>query len=82
MVKTMKRGWFGKRAKALSQEFRIYNLNERPVITPTPASKTWMKPPYGYIKINFDAAVLNGRVGFGVIARNPKGFCYRGQQWF
>lgn len=28
------------RAKALSQEFRIYNLNERPVIPPTPVSKT------------------------------------------
>ncbi|MFQ6662103.1 hypothetical protein Gotur_030023 [Gossypium turneri] len=41
-----------------------------------------MNPPYGYIKINFDAAVLNGRVGFGVIARNSKGFVIGGSSGF
>lgn len=39
-----------------------------------------MKPLIGYIKINFDVAISNGGVGYGVIVRDSDGFvtggCY------
>ncbi|MFQ6666796.1 hypothetical protein Gotur_033028 [Gossypium turneri] len=41
-----------------------------------------MKPPNGYVKINFDAAVLHGRMGFGVIARDSDGFIIGGSGGF
>ncbi|MBA0852462.1 hypothetical protein Goshw_005592 [Gossypium schwendimanii] len=36
------------------------------------------KPPTGVIKINFDAMVSNGRMGYGVIARDKDGFVVGG----
>ncbi|XP_012480864.1 uncharacterized protein LOC105795747 [Gossypium raimondii] len=49
---------------------------------PIPASKNWMKPPNGYVKINFDAAVLHRRMGFGFIARDSDGFVIGGSSGF
>ncbi|KAH1063719.1 hypothetical protein J1N35_028706 [Gossypium stocksii] len=66
------------REKALSNDFRIYNLVDPLVIPANPVSKCWMKPPHGYVKINFDAAVSNGRVGYGAIARDTDGFVLEG----
>ncbi|MBA0765323.1 hypothetical protein Gotri_014540 [Gossypium trilobum] len=41
-----------------------------------------MKPPNGYVKINFDAAVLHRRMGFGFIARDSDGFVIGGSSGF
>ncbi|KAK5838772.1 hypothetical protein PVK06_007510 [Gossypium arboreum] len=62
------------RAKTLSHDFRIHNLANKPVIPTTPACKKWVKPPDGYVTINFHTSVFNGNVGFGVIARDSDGF--------
>ncbi|MBA0739979.1 hypothetical protein Gogos_013204 [Gossypium gossypioides] len=68
------------RTQTLSNDFRIFNLNEPPVIPPTPVCKGWRKPPKYFIKINVDAAVLNRNVGYGAIVRDADGFvivgCY------
>ncbi|KAK5845498.1 hypothetical protein PVK06_001688 [Gossypium arboreum] len=52
--------------------------NEPPVIPSIPMHKRWTKPPDGVIKINVDAAVVNGNVGYGAIARNHDGFVIGG----
>ncbi|KAG8474548.1 hypothetical protein CXB51_031340 [Gossypium anomalum] len=52
------------RAQALSNEFRIFNLNDPPVIPPT--------------LVNIDAAILDGCVGYGVIVRDADGFVLSG----
>lgn len=69
------------RATMLSKDFRIYNLTEPAIIPPTLTIKEWRKPPSGYIKVNVDAAVINGSSGLGAIARDQDGFviggCYK-----
>ncbi|KAG8493007.1 hypothetical protein CXB51_012667 [Gossypium anomalum] len=69
------------RATMLRKDFRIYNLTEPAIIPPTLTIKDWRKPPFGYIKVNLDAAVINGSSGLGVIARDQDGFviggCYK-----
>ncbi|MBA0799836.1 hypothetical protein Gohar_010325, partial [Gossypium harknessii] len=62
------------RAKTLSNDFRIFNLVDPHAIPPIPVSKSWMKHPKGYVKINFDAAVSNGSLGYEAIARDSDGF--------
>ncbi|KAG8489401.1 hypothetical protein CXB51_017851 [Gossypium anomalum] len=52
------------------------------VIPATPVHNTWLKPPDGYVKINFDVAVSDGMVGFGVIARDSDGFVISGSGGF
>lgn len=46
-------------------------------VVPRPApllQATWVRPPYGIYKLNFDAAVATtGEVGFGLIVRNMLG---------
>ncbi|MBA0763087.1 hypothetical protein Gotri_012603 [Gossypium trilobum] len=66
------------RAKNLSQDFRIHNLVYMPVIPAASIRKTWIKPPKGFIKINFVAALSNTMMGFGVIARDEDGFAIGG----
>ncbi|KAK5845497.1 hypothetical protein PVK06_001687 [Gossypium arboreum] len=52
--------------------------NEPPVIPSISMHKRWTKPPDGVIKINVNAAVVNGNVGYGAIARDHDGFVIRG----
>ncbi|KAK5836255.1 hypothetical protein PVK06_012029 [Gossypium arboreum] len=66
------------RAQTLSKEFRIFNLADPPALPPTPVRKSWTKPPKGVIKINVDPTVLNGKVGYGAIARDHDGFVIGG----
>ncbi|KAH1129699.1 hypothetical protein J1N35_001077 [Gossypium stocksii] len=66
------------RAHTLSNDFRIFNLNDPPVIPPKPVCKGWKKPPKDFIKINVDAAVVDRNVGYGVIARDDDGFVIAG----
>ncbi|KAL1173037.1 hypothetical protein V6Z11_A05G387200 [Gossypium hirsutum] len=66
------------RAQALSNDFRIFNLTEPPVIPPTLMNRTWKAPPTGYIKVNVDAAVSDGCSGFGIVVRDNDGFVMRG----
>lgn len=69
------------RVKTFSNDFRIFNLVDPHAIPPIQVSKSWMKPPKGYVKINFDTAVSNSSVGYEAIARDSDGFilgcCYR-----
>ncbi|KAG8492635.1 hypothetical protein CXB51_010097 [Gossypium anomalum] len=67
------------RAQALSNEFRIFNLNNPPVIPPKPSCKGWKKPLKDFVKINnVDAASSDGGVGYGVITRDADGFVLGG----
>ncbi|XP_017624865.1 uncharacterized protein LOC108468496 [Gossypium arboreum] len=66
------------RAQILSNEFRIFNLNEPSVIRPTLVCKGWRKHPKDFIKINVDATVLNRNVGYGAIVRDANGFVIAG----
>ncbi|KAK5838618.1 hypothetical protein PVK06_007352 [Gossypium arboreum] len=66
------------KARILSNDFRIFNLNDPPMIPPIPDRKGWKKPPDDFIKINVDAAVSKGEVGYGAIARGADGFILAG----
>ncbi|MBA0812633.1 hypothetical protein Gohar_026582, partial [Gossypium harknessii] len=70
------------RAQTLSKDFRIFDLNDPLVISLTPKCKGWKKPPKHFIKINVDAAALNGCVDYGVIARDVNGFVLTGSYSF
>lgn len=52
------------RAMNLSEDFRIHSLVNTLVILATPICKAWSKPLTGAIKINFDATVSNGKMGY------------------
>ncbi|MBA0748046.1 hypothetical protein Gogos_004902 [Gossypium gossypioides] len=62
------------RAKTLSNEFRIHNLVNDPLIPVTPVCKKWEKPPCGFVKVNFNDTVTPNRIGYGMIARDEHGF--------
>ncbi|MBA0786227.1 hypothetical protein Gotri_028235 [Gossypium trilobum] len=62
------------KARTLSQEFRICNLINDPLLSTNPTVKRWEKPPKGFVKINFNASVCNNRFGYGVIVRDEDGF--------
>ncbi|MBA0814565.1 hypothetical protein Gohar_020390, partial [Gossypium harknessii] len=62
------------RVKSLSKEFRIHNVINRPILPPHFVDKKWEKPPTDKVKINFDAAIINDKIGFGVLARDSEGF--------
>ncbi|KAK5819934.1 hypothetical protein PVK06_024969 [Gossypium arboreum] len=66
------------RATMLSKDFRIYNMTEPAIIPLTLTIKEWRKPLSGYIKVNVDAAVINGSSGLGTIARDQDGFIIGG----
>ncbi|KAG8497277.1 hypothetical protein CXB51_008562 [Gossypium anomalum] len=65
-------------AQTFSNEFKIFNLANPPVLPQNPVRKGWTKPPNGFVKINVDAVILNGNVGFGAIARDHDGFVLGG----
>ncbi|KAH1091666.1 hypothetical protein J1N35_018923 [Gossypium stocksii] len=66
------------RAQSLSSDFRFFNLSKPSVFNSSQDNKGWEKPQVGYIKVNVDAAVLNGCSGFGAIARDQDGFVIGG----
>ncbi|MBA0810516.1 hypothetical protein Gohar_002504, partial [Gossypium harknessii] len=66
------------RAKTLSQDFRIHNLINKPVLPITPTLKKWEKPICRTVKINFDVTVFNNKTCFGVIVCDSNGFVLGG----
>ncbi|KAH1047342.1 hypothetical protein J1N35_038126 [Gossypium stocksii] len=61
-------------ASKLSNEFRIYNPVNPPILAQIGETKKWERPPKGFIKINFDATVNDNRMGYVVIIRDEDGF--------
>ncbi|KAK5810896.1 hypothetical protein PVK06_026213 [Gossypium arboreum] len=57
---------------------RLHNFNHKPIIPLHPVCKNSKKQNLGWVKINVDATVSNGRMGFGVIARDDEGFVVDG----
>ncbi|XP_017628792.1 uncharacterized protein LOC108471728 [Gossypium arboreum] len=45
---------------------------------PKPMCKCWTKPPCGFVKVNVDAAISEGSIGYGVIARDTDSFVFGG----
>ncbi|MBA0686728.1 hypothetical protein Goari_014316 [Gossypium aridum] len=70
------------RAKTLSQDFRIHNMVNKPMLPLTTILKKWEKPLSGSVKINFNATVFNDKTGFGVIVRDSDGFVLGGSYGF
>ncbi|MBA0843757.1 hypothetical protein Goarm_000917 [Gossypium armourianum] len=62
------------RAAALSQEFRIFNLLEKPMLPKLVMEKVWKKPGERVIKINFDATTNGKKMSFRLVARDHDGF--------
>ncbi|MBA0579573.1 hypothetical protein Gorai_021825 [Gossypium raimondii] len=62
------------RAATLCHDFHIHNLLNKPLLPVITADKKWTKPPYGIVKINFDATVLMKKMGYGMLARDSDGF--------
>ncbi|MBA0766710.1 hypothetical protein Gotri_015728 [Gossypium trilobum] len=70
------------KARTLSQEFRICNLINDPLLSTNPVVKRWEKPLKGFVKINFVASICDNRVGYGVIARDEERFVLGGGRGF
>ncbi|MBA0549344.1 hypothetical protein Golob_020380, partial [Gossypium lobatum] len=64
------------RAATLCHDFRIHNLLNKPLLPVITTDKKWTKPPYGIVKINFDATVLMKKMGYGMFARDSDGFIF------
>ncbi|KAK5819935.1 hypothetical protein PVK06_024970 [Gossypium arboreum] len=66
------------RASNLSKEFRICNMLHEPLISQNIVEKRWVKPPKGFLKINFDATVGETRIGYGTVIKDEEGFVWGG----
>ncbi|MBA0818782.1 hypothetical protein Gohar_021576, partial [Gossypium harknessii] len=66
------------RALTLSNDFRLHNINNKPISPFNPVCQNWKKPNNGMIKINVDSTVSNGRMGFRVVAGDDEGFVVGG----
>ncbi|MBA0620496.1 hypothetical protein Godav_006203 [Gossypium davidsonii] len=66
------------RAKTLCQDFRIHNLVNKLVLPVTPICKNWEKPPYGFVKVNFDVIVSSNKICYGVVVWDSDGFVLGG----
>ncbi|MBA0869213.1 hypothetical protein Goshw_024842 [Gossypium schwendimanii] len=62
------------RPKSLSKEFRIHNMINRPILLPHIVDKKWKNLPIDKVKINFDAAIINDKIGFDILTRDSIGF--------
>ncbi|KAK5835894.1 hypothetical protein PVK06_011608 [Gossypium arboreum] len=62
------------RAFTLSNDFRVHNLSQKPIIPFTPAYNNWKKPEKAFVKVHVGATVSNGRMGYEVITRDEEGF--------
>lgn len=65
-------------AMAFGRDFRIHNLNNDPLLPKVSCPRKWNKPTGGCLKVNFDAAWLDWKVGMGFIAKDGDGFVHRG----
>ncbi|MBA0579417.1 hypothetical protein Gorai_021675, partial [Gossypium raimondii] len=70
------------RAKILSDDFRIHNTVNKPLLPLDPRVQKWEKPPIGYVKINVDVVETDNKIGFGVIIRDCDGFVIGGGTGF
>ncbi|XP_016667359.1 uncharacterized protein [Gossypium hirsutum] len=70
------------RASNLIKEFQICNMVNAPLISHTGLEKQWVKPPKGFIKLNFNATVGENRIGYGTIIRDEEGFVLGGSGGF
>ncbi|MBA0791243.1 hypothetical protein Gohar_015835 [Gossypium harknessii] len=70
------------RAKILSDDFRIHNTVNKPILPLDPRAQKWEKPPIGYVKINVDVVETDNKIGFGVIIRDCDGFVIGGGTGF
>lgn len=66
------------KAKSFSKDFHIHNMMNKPILPPQMVEKKWEKPPIDKVKVNFDAAMSNNKIGFGVFARDDEGFVVGG----
>ncbi|MBA0734267.1 hypothetical protein Gogos_018201 [Gossypium gossypioides] len=66
------------RAFTLSNDFRVHNLSHKPIIPFTPVCNNWKKEKKAFVKVNVDATLSNGKMGYGVIARDEEGFVVGG----
>ncbi|MBA0556090.1 hypothetical protein Golob_026223 [Gossypium lobatum] len=60
------------RAKSISKDFCFHNMINRPIL-PAQMVEKWEKPPIDKVKVNFDAAISNDKIGFSLLARDDKG---------
>ncbi|MBA0729358.1 hypothetical protein Golax_023381 [Gossypium laxum] len=67
------------RAAALRQDFRIFNLLEKPVLPRLVMEKVWKKLRQRVIKINFDATTNGRKMSFRLVARDHDGFVLGGR---
>lgn len=61
------------RAKALSDDFQIFNFINPPMLPKVLEKFSWDKPSRDVIKINVDAALDEDSTGIGIIARDWEG---------
>ncbi|XP_016704723.1 uncharacterized protein [Gossypium hirsutum] len=66
------------RALTLSNDFKIHNLSEKPMLPYQPIGRKWIKPPREMMKINVDVAIEEGKMGLGVIIKDEDGFVLGG----
>ncbi|KAA3470678.1 reverse transcriptase [Gossypium australe] len=67
------------RASCLSNDFRIFNMVEKPLLLISRERRGWKKLETDVIKVNFDAAFQDGQAYFGLIARENDGFVLGGR---
>ncbi|MBA0760028.1 hypothetical protein Gotri_022822, partial [Gossypium trilobum] len=70
------------KASNLSNEFRIYNPVNPPILAQIRDTKKWERLSKGIFRINFDATVNDNRMGYGVIIRDEDGFVLGGGEDF
>ncbi|KAA3469833.1 Transcription factor TFIIIB component B'' [Gossypium australe] len=66
------------RVSCLSNDFRIFNMIEAPMLPVLNKDRGWKKPKLGVIKVNFDAALQDNKACYGLVARDHDGFVLGG----
>ncbi|MBA0661886.1 hypothetical protein Goklo_006116 [Gossypium klotzschianum] len=67
------------RAATLSQDFRIFNLLKKPMLSKLVVEKVWKKPGQGVVKINFNTTANGRKMSFGLVAKDHDGFVLGGR---
>lgn len=70
------------RTLEFGRDFRIFNMNNAMMLPKEACSRSWLKLPDGFIKINVDDAWLDGKTGLGYVARDSDGFVHGGGMHF
>ncbi|MBA0750716.1 hypothetical protein Gogos_002106 [Gossypium gossypioides] len=66
------------RAKTFSNEFRIHKLVNDPLVLATLIYRKWEKPPYRFVKVNFNVTITPNRTGYGMIFKDKDSFVIGG----